>query len=513
MFIRKPPAAAALPAPARRRFLKMLGMATAAPLIPDALRLAVCDAAGGEAWAEEMMKPPTYFVEINLRDQWDFGHVFAPPGLATHGNLRRGETGRQAAMFFDQGQLIQEANNFWLSPQSAALRPHLDSIAMVETCELSVGRIHGHEAANATRIPGRGYNGGPGRRALYEGEPGYHEQGNEPHYGSTPSPASLHNYWSKQNGATRNGFTFKGISRAHTTYHFGGGLPGAELDRVQSVGSLLQSFPDTVEDYNILPTPDEAALIQRLLTRVDKRYFEKYHYTSSAVENHSVQLTEAQRLIYVGEPKVFRLALDEAERAYWSADVPDQQGVPSGIKANIWEQVAYAYKLIANDVVRSIALEFDYVDVHDQRTRSQMEIMAKQTANPLARLIEQLKARGLYDRTLIAIYSTDGGRSPAAGSVGSEGKNSVMLAGGMIRGGYYGDVRVAGNSGDGHDYSYHMPDLATGRAISDGTTGNDKRVPGAHLWRTVMKALQVPDALAAQFPDVAGAHPLGWMLR
>jgi hypothetical protein len=58
-----------------------------------------------------------------------------------------------------------------------------------------------------------------------------------------------------------------------------------------------------------------------------------------------------------------------------------------------------------------------------------------------------------------------------------------------------------------------MPDLATGIAINDGSTGNDKRVPGAHVWRTVMKALQIPDAVAAQFPDVAGAHPLAWMLR
>jgi hypothetical protein len=513
MHIPKQPAAHALPSPARRRFLKMLGMATAAPLIPEAVRLAVHDMGGGVAWAEEQAKPPVYFIEINLRDQWDFGHVFAPPGLATHGNLRRGETGRRAAMFFEQNQLFQEANNVWLSPQSVALRPHLDTIAMLDTCELSVGRIHGHEAANATRIPGRGYNGGAGRRALYEGEPGYHEQGNEPHYGSTPSPAALHNYWQKQSGVARNGLTFKGISRAHTVYHFGAGLPGAELDRVQSVESLLQSFPDKVEDYNILPTPQEAELIQRLLKRADKRYFDRYHYSSSAQLNHDVQLTEAQKLIYVGEPKIFKLALDEAERGYWSADVPDQQGVPGGMKANIWEQVAYAYKLIANDVVRSVALEFDYVDVHDQRTVSQMEIMAKQTALPLARLIEQLKARGIYDRTLIAIYSTDGGRSPAANSVGSEGKNSVMLAGGMIRGGYYGDVRVAGDDGDGHVYSYHMPDLATGIAINDGSTGNDKRVPGAHVWRTVMKALQIPDAVAAQFPDVAGAHPLAWMLR
>lgn len=499
----------------RRRFLKIMGLALASPLIPAAVQHAARELAFGEAHANERAEQgePTYFIEINLRDQWDFGQVFVAPGLATHANLRRGESGRRCALYYEQNQLTRDSG-VYLSPESLELRPHLDTIAMCELCELTDGRIHGHEAANAMRSPGRSKSGGPGRKAMYNAEPGYTEQGNEPHHSSTPTPATLHNYHQKQlDPQVRNGLAFKGISRFHTVYHFGGDLPGAELDRFQSTGALIDAFPSSVEDYNILPNENEARAITKLLRRADARFFERHAFDAAVRANHDQQLTDAQKIIYAGEPRIFDLNLTEAERAYWSRGVPAQRCNPTKVRANIWEQTAYAFKLVSNDVVRSVALEFDYVDVHDTRSQDQMEVMTLQAALPLARLIESLKMAGIYDRTLIAVYSTDGGRAPAANSAGNEGKNTVMLAGGMVQGGYYGDVRVAGDDGDGHRYSYHMPDLITGMPISNGTTGKDKRVSGAHIWRTVMKALQVPDALAGQFPDVQSAHALDFMLR
>lgn len=502
----------------RRRFMKLLGMAMAAPAIPAALRFAANEMAMGTAYAEEMaQKVPTYFIEINYRDQWDFGHVFVAPGLATANGLIRGEDGRKCAMYYGMDQLTREANNIFLTPESLALRPHLDSIAMIETCELSVGEIHGHEAANALRSPGRGYNSGPGRGAMWEKEPERdHKQGNEHHYSSTPTPAVLHNYAQKQafNGI-RNGLTFKGISRAHTCYHFDAGLPGADLDRFQSVNALLNAFPDNVEDYNILPTAQEAETLQRLMNRLDARFLKKYNYTQQVVANHNTQLTDAQRLIYVGEPKIFKLPLTQPEIDFWKAGVPDQRGHGPGMKANIWEQVAYAHKLIKADMVRSISLEFDYVDVHDRRTRDQMDVMTKQTVLPLVRLIQKLKEDGLYDRTLIAAYSLDGGRSPAANSAGNEGKNTVLLAGGMIKGGYYGDVRVAGRDGDGHTFSFHAPDVNTGQPRNDGAVNRerDKRIAAKHVWRTIMKAVDVPDSLATQFADTKDAKVLNWLIK
>jgi hypothetical protein len=87
-----------------------------------------------------------------------------------------------------------------------------------------------------------------------------------------------------------------------------------------------------------------------------------------------------------------------------------------------------------------------------------------------------------------------------------------MLAGGMITGGYYGDVGVAGDDGDGHVYSYSAPDPATGAPLGPVTDGS-ARLGSAHVWRTVMKALGIPDALAASFPDTAAGQPLDWLLR
>jgi hypothetical protein len=56
-------------------------------------------------------------------------------------------------MFFQQNQLVQRANNVYLTPDSMALDPHLDSIAMVDTCELTPGSVHYHQAANRCRSP------------------------------------------------------------------------------------------------------------------------------------------------------------------------------------------------------------------------------------------------------------------------------------------------------------------------------------------------------------------------
>src|SRR5262249_2627524 len=105
-----------------------------------------------------------------------------------------------------------------------------------------------------------------------------------------------------------------------------------------------------------------------------------------------------------------------------------------------------------------------------------------------------------------------GGRAPAANSSGNEGKNAIILAGGMIQGGYYGDTGVAGPDADGHLYNYRAPDVTTG-ALKPAVTDNSSRLPGKNVWRTVIKALEVPDELCDQFSDVAGAKPLSFLLR
>jgi len=92
------PGLADLPPLARRKFLKRLGLAMAAPGIPAALRFAVNELAEGTAHAAAAETTlPTYFIEFDYRDQVDWGQVAIAPGLAsTYGTLARGETGRKA---------------------------------------------------------------------------------------------------------------------------------------------------------------------------------------------------------------------------------------------------------------------------------------------------------------------------------------------------------------------------------------------------------------------------------
>lgn len=496
----------------RRGFLKLAGAMLGAPAIPAAVRFAVNEQLVGEAKAfgvEDSL--PTYFVEINLRDQWDFMHVFVPPGLATHTGLMRGGSGDQCTLFYGPEQLSAQPNNVYLTPDSVALQPHLDNIAVVEQFEICTGAIHGHESVNAMRSPGRSKQTAPGKAAVWENEPGFSEQGNDYYYSSTPTPASLHNLRQKQlDPGLRNGVTLKYISRSHTICHYGAGQADAELTRIQSVDQLFQTFPDTVEDLNILPTPEEAALLSSVMERVDERFFGRYGFAGSARTRHASNLTEAAGLWHTGEVKIVSMPLDDAERAYWGEGVPDQVG--DNKKANIWEQAAWAYKLLSNDVTRTVALEFDYLDVHETRGQDVMNKMGLQCALPLARLIESFKAAGIWERTTIAIFSADGGRAPAANSYGNSGKNTLVLAGGNVKGGYFGDVGVAGDNGNGHTYSYRAPDPVTGAPMAP-VSDNSNRLDGAHAWRTVMKSLEIPDEMVGQYPDVAGHQPLGFMLN
>ncbi len=464
---------------------------------------------GARAFAQGMPEK-TYVIELCLRDQLDFGHVMVAPSLARATNLRRGENGRAAALFFAQNELTQKPGDVFLTPQSRVLEPHVDSIAMLELCELTYGPVHGHEAGNPVRSPGRSLQQNGGRIAMWNGEPGQNNS-EGPTYSSTPTLVSLHNAWMRTQFMDRvNGVAIKGTERQHAIYHFGAGLTGSELTRFQTVSSLLAAFPNRTSDSNTLKTAGQADAVRDALAKLDRRSLGGRGVTTGALDNHAAQLGDARNLLYRGAPKVFSLPLTQAERDYWSAGVPSKYGRTT---IDVWEQAAYAFKLVSNDVVQSVAMEIDIGDVHGERTAPQMRDQTAVVVGPLVKLIESLKTAGLYDRTLIIISTADGGRAPAAGSSGDEGKNGVILAGGMIRGGYYGDIRPGADDSNGQKYVYHAPDAATGAPIPNGTEGNDRRLAAAPLWRTMAKALRISDSFAGQFADVAGAAPLPWLLR
>lgn len=82
----------------------------------------------------------------------------------------------------------------------------------------------------------------------------------------------------------------------------------------------------------------------------------------------------------------------------------------------------------------------------------------------------------------------------------------------MIRGGYYGDIRIVGNQDNGYIYSYHALDLLTGLPGA-GVMNNSNRIPAANVYATVLKALGIGNTVRDSFPDVRGAEPLNFLLR
>jgi len=317
----------------------------------------------------------TLFLEICLRDQWDQMHVFVPPGIASFGRVHRGETG-DGLTFFAQPDELRTAptstGNVFLTADSYELAPFVDTVAQVDFGEPTAGDIHGHEAANPIRTPGRRRERLPGYMSLFENDPASSSGGNMEDYGTVPTPACVHNHWSKSlDPSLRNGIAFKGISRSnHTVYHFAAGLPGGELDRVRSRGELFDLFPPFVDDPSLVRSAVEADAIQRALGRVDDRFLARRRIQARVRDDHQRQIDELRQQLHVAEPRVVSLPLTDEERAYWGSGVPsqtctrdDRESFECGegqVKAQIWEQVAYAYKLLSAGLTRTVALEFDW---------------------------------------------------------------------------------------------------------------------------------------------------------
>ncbi|MEQ1875288.1 MAG: DUF1501 domain-containing protein [Bdellovibrionia bacterium] len=502
-----------MPVEERRQFLKALSIALASPLIPIDLRFACNEIVLGKTFAEaQAAQRPTFFIEINLRDQWDFASLMAAPGLATYPNLRRGNN-NGVALYDDPNSLARHPNGVFLTREGRHLEPHIDTVACVELCELSMGEVHGHEAGNAVRSPGRGYNAGAGRTPMWLLDPRGGRISAEDHYSSTPTPAVIHNYTQRQlDRSIRTGVAYKGINRgiSMACYHFAAHLNDAQIDRFQNTDSIVAAFANVTPPSNVVTR--HAGLITDLIHLVDENFASRFRLGRGAEENHYTQLQGLTSRLGT-TPPIFNLRLTPQERADWGNGVPHDGHPDDRGKAQLWEQMAFASKLVTNRVVRTVALEFDYEDVHSGRDEAVLRAMGLQVAMPLARLIQSLKDAGIYDDTVIACYTLDGGRSPISASSGNEGKNGVLLAGGKIRGGYYGDIRVVGFNGERHEFSYHKVDEATGQPVPNGDRGNGGRNSGGSIWKTICKAMGVPASLYNSFPDVRDEPEMNFLLR
>ena len=522
----------------RRRFLKLMGFALGGVGVPAALRFAFSDLALGVKEAQaQAANEGTIFLEYNFRDQVDLMHVFVPPGIATYQNLMRGVNGAETALFYGPAEIKKVSETQYLTPDSLELEPHIADIAIIDTGEAAIGGVHGHEAGNGIRSPGRLMDGGAsGKMPMWLAD-GEHAAGSEELYTTTPTPSTIHNYYQKTlNPGMHNGYAFKGISRAkHSVYHFKASLPDGELDRIKSKEDLVATFPAVVADASMIPSAGEAELLVTMLKQADTRLFNR-RYAAEAGVSHLQQLSQSRQILHIDNPTVVNVPLTEEETLVWKTGIPNQQctegdtvakecgadasnAVGGGhVKAQIWEQFGHATKILGTGVTRTAALEFDFMDLHGDgvRIESVLQTQAHQSARPLARAIQHFKDLGLWQRTLIAIYTLDGSREPKANSYGDSGKGTVILAGGMIRGGYYGDIRPIKDLAAGHDFGFVVADPVTGAPTGELVSSwgdKSKRTPSADIWLTVMKALGIPDDVARQFPDVADGKTLDYLLK
>ena len=492
----------------RRRLFHLLTAPALAALLP---RQALVDAANllvGPREALAQAKPVAkYFIEISLRDQWDFIHFVVPPGVATHPGLVHGleGNGEACSLFQRPNTLTAGPNQLFFTDQSKAMLAHADSLAVVQTVELCIGGIHGHEAVNGMRSPGRGYAQNDGFKPMWTADDPNQKDaaGDEFFYGSAPTPELVHLHHRRllQPTSDRKGLALKFLGRSdkkHSVYYFPGDLSDTGFARVQSRQELEALFgPRPVASPPVAAADKEH--LQAFLRLLDARHARELKIDAKGVQVHG--LRQDSFLSRLGAaPKTVSLNLTDEEKAYWSSDVPAERS--SAPKMHLWEQAALTFKLIEADAVSTVALEFCCEDMHGPRSSAAIADMGAQLGLVLARLISKLKAAGLYDDTAILVTSLDGGRSLRIDSDGSGGLNTFLLAGGRIQGGYYGDVKVTMTEGSRNTYAYHRPDAASGRPVDVGNTDNGGRVENAVAYRTILKAMGIPETFFDALPTV-----------
>jgi hypothetical protein len=504
----------------RREFLKALTLAFGIPgLLSQTRKFDLLNILVGEAHAQSMMAGPSYFLEVNFRDQWDFGNLFVAPSIAKNYSSVKS----RIAVFEEP---ISERRNFYLTSHGQELRPHLDTIAVLEVGECPLRgteSVHGHEAGNPLRSPGRSKTSGAGRIDMATSDKRTQGAGNEILFSSTPTPLILHNFLQKQSEPSlTNGLLLRSSvrSKVHTFYHFEANLANAQVDRFFDKTTFLNSINKGVG----VPSPSMTLVdkygtkIAEFLKKVDSDYMRRVASNSQAELKHQSHLDALKQKLSSAQAPVQKglIALSPVEVDAWSKGIGPQLECPGddslkcqvrGDKMNIGEMFGYVSKLFTSGQVRSVGIDYDVSDVHNNRTPFLLNNQAQQTGLPLARLIQSLKDAGIYDDTVIAMYTLDGSRSPLLNSTGDGTKNAIILAGGKINGGYYGDVAVEKSA-----IRYFRPD-DNGNVSSTGATDRTMRVPAADIYKTVMTAAKVPMGVLDQFPDVKPGKLLNYLLR
>lgn len=206
-------------------------------------------------------------------------------------------------------------------------------------------------------------------------------------------------------------------------------------------------------------------------------------YLSNSLAESQQRAGESDRLIELSsaEQKVrtqfendvgSRLQLTDADRQAFL------NGAPAGAQS-LADSFALASKLIKNDLVTCVNLGVGGFDTHSNQTARLQPILAR--VDFLVRtLVDDLRAAGRLDQTLIVLYS-DFGRTPRVNN--SNGRDHWPVGGAMMIGGGIQGGRVVGATDD--DFRALSIEAESGAVSSSGVQLNPTHLGGAVLELTL----------------------------
>lgn len=168
------------------------------------------------------------------------------------------------------------------------------------------------------------------------------------------------------------------------------------------------------------------------------------------------------------------LQLSDADLATFGSE--RSRGMQGGGGVNTF---ALALKLLKNEVVTCVNLGFGGFDTHANQAARLQPVLAELDFL-VSTLVDQLRAAGQLDSTLIVLYS-DFGRTPKLN--GSNGRDHWPVGGAIMIGGGLDGGRAVGATDD--NLLAQNVDLATGSVSSSGTQLSPTHVGGSVLALTL----------------------------
>lgn len=228
--------------------------------------------------------------------------------------------------------------------------------------------------------------------------------------------------------------------------------------------------------YRSLYPEDEQALEQRLLM---------LDYIQNSVELAESRFGQNDRLsdVRAAEEKIRvqfnndvggKLSVTDEDRAPFNSSDANLQ-INNGVR----DSFALALKLLKNDLVTCLNLGVGGFDTHANQERN-MQPIVQSFDFILASFVNELRAAGELDNTLIVVYS-DFGRTPIVNQ--RNGRDHWPVGGALMLGGGIDGGRVVGATDD--DLRSVAVDLSSGLPDANGTTLNPTHLCGSVLELTL----------------------------